>query len=168
MRFKTFWQNRILIPVLAILKQGVSPDKIALSIAFGITVGVFPVIGATTLLCLFAAFCFRLNQPATQLVNAFAYPLQLVLLIPFYHAGAFLFNTPALPLTASQVMGMLNTDVWNTVRLLWHVTLRAMVAWCLIAPIVTVLLFQLLRPAIRKLPFKAEDLQSDPVEQIRS
>lgn len=165
MSFRSFWQSRIATLLLAILKQGVSPDKIALSIAFGAILGVFPVLGSTTFLCALAAFLFRLNQPAIQLVNFVVYPLQLLLLIPFYHAGAFLFSSPTVTLTAAQVMGMLNADVWNTVRLLWHVSLRAMVVWCLAAPVAIVFLFHLLRPAIRRLSFTERDLSIDSINK---
>ena len=154
MRFKPLWQTRILIPLLTILKQGVSPDKIALSIAFGLTLGVFPVLGSTTLLCAFAAYVFRLNQPAIHVMTFVVYPLQMILLIPFYHAGAFLFSAPMAPLTVTKVMSMLNEDLWNAVSFLWHLTLRAMVAWCLIGPPVTLLLYLALRPVIRRLPFR--------------
>jgi uncharacterized protein (DUF2062 family) len=151
MKFKTFWQSRIAAPLLAILKQGVAPDKIALSIAFGVTLGVFPVVGSTTLLCALAAFIFRLNQPAIQLVNFVVYPLQLLLLIPFYHAGAFLFSSPEVALTATQVMGMLNDDLGNAVHFLWDVTMRAMLVWFLAAPGAMALLYVILRPAIRRI-----------------
>lgn len=154
MKFKAFWQNRILIPLLAILKHGVSPDKIALSIAFGLTLGVFPVLGSTTLLCAFAAYAFRLNQPAIQLMTFVVYPLQIILLIPFYHAGAFLFSAPMVPLSATKVMSMLNADLWSAIKFLWDITLRAVVAWCLIGPPVALLLYRVLRPVIRRLPFR--------------
>ncbi len=154
MSYKSFWQDRLLTPLLAILKQGISPDKIALSIAFGLTLGVFPVLGSTTLLCAFAAYAFRLNQPAIQLMTFVVYPLQIILLIPFYQAGAFLFSAPMAPLTATKVMGMLNEDLWSAVKFLWNITLRAMVAWCLIGPPVILLVYHVLRPVIRRLPFR--------------
>ena len=62
---------------------GITPEKIALSVALGITLGVTPVLGSTSILCFLAAVVFRLNAPAIQLVNYFVYPLQFALLIPF-------------------------------------------------------------------------------------
>ena len=75
-----FFYRRLILPILNLLRQGITPEKIALSIAFGIALGVFPVIGATTLLCAAAAIVLRLNLPAIQLVNYFVYPLQIALL----------------------------------------------------------------------------------------
>jgi uncharacterized protein (DUF2062 family) len=63
---------------------------IALSIALGVTLGVTPVLGSTTVLCLLAALVFRLNVPALQLVNCGMYPLQLALPIPFLRVGDLL------------------------------------------------------------------------------
>ena len=70
-----FWSRRVLGPVLGLLRQGLSPEGIALSLAFGLAAGIFPVIGATTLLGLAIGPLLRLNQPALQLASWLAYPL---------------------------------------------------------------------------------------------
>ena len=67
-------RRRIVIPILDLLRQGIIPEKIALSIALGITLGVTPVLGSTTILCLLAAVLFRLNLPAIQLVSWVSVP----------------------------------------------------------------------------------------------
>ena len=79
--------------ILDLLRQGITPEKIALSIAFGIVLGVFPALGWTALLCLVASAGLRLNLPAMQLVNFLVYPLQLLLLVPFIRAGEVLFRS---------------------------------------------------------------------------
>jgi hypothetical protein len=78
---------RWLKPFIQLLRQGVSPEKVALTIALGIILGVTPVLGSTVLLCTLAATVLRLNLPAIQLVNGVVYPLQFILLIPFYRLG---------------------------------------------------------------------------------
>ena len=88
-------KNRLIAPFIELLRQGMSPEKIALTIALGIMLGVTPVLGSTTLLCTLAALALRLNLPAIQLVNAVVYPLQIILLIPFFKLGAFAVPTPA-------------------------------------------------------------------------
>jgi len=65
-----------------------SPETIALILALGLVLGVFPVFGCPTLLCAGAALAFRLNLPAIQLVNQVCTPLQYALLIPLGRAGA--------------------------------------------------------------------------------
>jgi hypothetical protein len=68
--------------------KGLSPETIALILALGLVLGVFPVFGCPTLLCAMAAVSFRLNLGAIQVVNQVSSPLQLALLIPLGRAGA--------------------------------------------------------------------------------
>jgi uncharacterized protein (DUF2062 family) len=70
---KQFLHKRLVRPILHLLTQGITPEKIALSLAFGIMLGVFPVMGTTTVLCLIAALLFRLNLAAVQFVNFLVY-----------------------------------------------------------------------------------------------
>jgi uncharacterized protein (DUF2062 family) len=146
-----FFQQRIVRPVLDLLRQGTSPEEIALSIAFGLVLGIFPSLGWTTLLCLLAAVIFRLNLPAVQLVNYFAYPLQLALLIPFIRAGEFLFHSVRLPLSLIQILAMIKADVWHAINVLWIATVHAIAAWALVAPLAIYVLFRILSPMLRRL-----------------
>src|SRR5262249_2671304 len=81
-------------PSLNLLRQGFTPEKIALTIAVGLVLGVTPILGSATLLCTLAAGLLRLNLGAIQLVNGIVYPLQLALVIPFLRIGAWLFGAP--------------------------------------------------------------------------
>ena len=138
--------KRTVEPVVALIKQGVSPEKISLGMAWGIILGIFPVLGLTTILCGLAALVFRLNLPAIQLVNFLVYPLQLVLLIPFFHLGNLLFQIEPLPLSAQELITLLQADLWGTIRAFWNTTLRAIVAWLLVSlPIFLLLHFTLVR-----------------------
>ena len=49
------WQRRVVQPIVAQLTQGVTPDRIALTLAVGVTCGLFPFLGLTTALCFVAA-----------------------------------------------------------------------------------------------------------------
>ncbi len=64
-----FFHRRVVAPIVALLTQEITPEKLALSLAFGIVLGIFPVLGSTTVLCAAAALVFGLNLPAIQLVN---------------------------------------------------------------------------------------------------
>ena len=130
---KEFLYKKAVEPAVALIKQGVSPEKISLGMACGIILGVFPVLGSTTILCGLAAIIFRLNLPAIQLVNYMVYPLQLLLLIPFFHLGNLLFQIEPLPLSAQDLITLLRSDLWGTVRAFWSTTLHAIVAWLLVS-----------------------------------
>jgi uncharacterized protein (DUF2062 family) len=148
---RDFFQRRVVRPVLDLLRQGTTPEKIALSIAVGVVLGIFPSLGWTTLLCFLATLLFGLNLPAVQLVNYFAYPLQLALLIPFIRAGEILFHSARLPLSVVQIAGMIHTNVGNAIKVLWTVTLHAIVVWALLAPPVIYILYRVLVPVLRRL-----------------
>jgi uncharacterized protein (DUF2062 family) len=99
-----FLYRKLVRPLVDLLRQGVSPEKIALSVALGVTLGVFPVLGSTTALCALAAFALQLNLPAIQLVNYFVYPLQIALLIPFFRLGEKLFRAHICPFLRPRFM----------------------------------------------------------------
>jgi uncharacterized protein (TIGR03437 family) len=79
---KSAWPYRkIVLPIIDLLRQGITPEKVALSIALGVTLGIFPVLGSTTILCAAAAVVLRLNLPAIQAVNYLIYPIGDTLII---------------------------------------------------------------------------------------
>jgi uncharacterized protein (DUF2062 family) len=145
-----FFRRRIARPIVELLRQGVTPEKMALSLALGVAFGVFPALGTTTALCALVAFIWRLNLPAIQIANYFVYPIQLALIIPFFRAGEILFGAPHLPLSASQVVAMVRANLWGSICFLWTTTWHAMVAWCLAAPVFVALAHLLLVPILRR------------------
>jgi hypothetical protein len=92
MSLSVSWTRRVLEPVLALSRQGMADEAIALSIALGVVLGVFPVFGCPTIFCALAALALGLNLPAIQAVNYLAYPLQLILLAPFLCLGRWMFR----------------------------------------------------------------------------
>lgn len=136
-----FLCRRIGRPIVDLLRQGVTPEKLALSMALGVAIGVFPVLGTTTALCALAALILRLNLPAIQIVNYFLYPAQIALLIPFFRLGEKLFRAPELPLSVSQILAMVHANAWRATRAQGTTTWHAMVAWCLVAPVFVALAY---------------------------
>ena len=131
------------------LMQGLSVHKAALCLAVGITLGIFPVLGMTTLLCTAAAFALRLNLPAIQLVNYMAYPVQLALLMPFYSVGRWLFKSEGWLLPDENLIALLKNDFWGSMTRLWDLTLYAILTWTVICPILVILLYLLFKPVIK-------------------
>ena len=146
-----FLDRALLTPLLNFLKQGLSPEKLALCVALGLLLGTFPVLGSTTLLCTAAAIIFRMNRPAIQLINYFTYPLQLLLFVPFIRAGEFLFDQPPIPLDLVQIFTMLQTDMLGAISSLWLTNVRAIAAWSLLTPLFAIALYYILVPIFRRL-----------------
>ena len=133
-----------------LLRSGVTPEKIALSIAIGAALGVFPVLGSTMLLCTLAAWILRLNLVAIQTVNYLVYPLQFALLIPFLRLGEAIYRAPRLPLTTAQIVEMVHAGAWHATQLLWRSTLYAITAWLIVAPPVAFVVYLILVPVFRR------------------
>ncbi len=146
---KQLLRKKLIDPLVGLLKQGISTEKIALGVSVGAVIGIFPVIGATTLLSAAVALALRLNLPAVQLVNYVVYPLQVALLIPFFQFGAWLFGVEPLPLSATELMAMFKADFWGVVSRLWDTTMRAIVAWGVICLPLVIGLYVVLRPILQ-------------------
>jgi hypothetical protein len=144
-------RRRIVNPILDLLRQGITPEKIALSIALGFTLGVTPVLGSTSLLCFLAAVLLRLNLPAIQLVSFLAYPLQFALLVPFIRAGEWILAAPPFRITVSEIVSLIRTDVWNAIATLWTATMHALVAWSMLGSLASLVIYALLAPMLRRL-----------------
>jgi uncharacterized protein (DUF2062 family) len=145
------WRRRIVNPILGLLRQGITPEKIALSIALGVTLGVTPVIGSTSILCFLAAILLGLNAPAIQLVNYLVYPLQLAMLVPFFRMGQWIFAAPPAAVSVAEIFHRIRVDVWGAIATLWTATLHALVAWIALAALAAPILYLILVPALRRL-----------------
>jgi uncharacterized protein (DUF2062 family) len=138
------------------LRQGISPRRLALTIALGFVVGCIPVVGLPTAVCAVLALTFRLNQPAIQAANYLAMPFQVGLIVPLLKLGSKLFpiasrqdfdlsaitHSPAqalvyAPRLAVQIGGMAG---------------QALVAWLLLAVPMVVLLTPALTALFRRIP----------------
>lgn len=147
-----WWRRRVVAPVLAQLRQGVTPEQIALTIALGAVLGVFPILGACTALCAVAGVALRLNQPLIQLVNYLVYPLQFVLLIPFYRAGERLFGAEPVPIVdVAALAARFGADPWQFILDYGQVGLYGIAVWLLVAPPAAALLYLTLKPVLVRL-----------------
>lgn len=145
-----WWQRRIAGPVRQQLTQGITPDKIALTLALGFTLGIFPILGSGFLLCGLAAWALKLNQPIIQGTGTLAYPLQLVLLLPFYRAGESLFSIPSIPLSIPQLLTRFFEDIPRFLQEYGMTGVRGILVWSLLAPAVWAALYFSLRPLLRR------------------
>jgi uncharacterized protein (DUF2062 family) len=149
--FIHFWRERIAALVVAQLVQGVTPQKVALSIALGISLGVFPVLGTTTMLCAFAAVRLKLNQPIIQLVNWLVYPLQLGFILIFVRIGQWITHAPVTNLSVPALIQTLHESPLKFLQEFGMSQLQGVIAWLFIAPIFTAIVFFALVHPLTKL-----------------
>jgi uncharacterized protein (DUF2062 family) len=136
-----------------LLRQGLSPEKIALCLALGAALSSVPIsFGLGTALCAAAAIVLRLNLPAIQAANWLAAPLQVLLFIPYMRAGEFLTRARPLPLSLAQISAMFRADLWGSLARLWGSILRATLGWALALPFEVLLIYAVLVPMLRLIP----------------
>lgn len=146
-----FFYRRAVLPLLALLRMGVSPETLAWSFATGVVIGINPLLGSTTILCLAIAIAFRLNLVASQLGNHIVYPLELLLFIPFLRAGRVLFRSPPVPLAPHDILQAARNHPIALVKQLWMWEWHALVIWAIVSTITLPLLALLLTPLMRRL-----------------
>ncbi|RSL15277.1 hypothetical protein EDE15_0761 [Edaphobacter aggregans] len=151
--------RRVALPILALLRMGATPEKLAWSVAVGLLIGVNPILGSTTLLCLAVALIFRLNVAASQIGNHIVYPLELLLVIPFMRLGSFVFHTEPIPLSPKSLLESARSNPIALTRQLWHWEWHAFIVWACIATIAIPLIAFALTPLFRKLLLRIEHNQ---------
>lgn len=147
----SFWQRRVIAPIAAQLRQGITPEKIALTLALGFAISIFPILGATTILCGLAGILLRLNQPLIQLVNYLAYPVQLALLIPFYRGGEHLLGRTPVPLDIPLLFERFQADFTQFLQDFGMIAVGGILVWSISAPIIIGVGYVLLLPLLHRL-----------------
>ncbi|MBS0631655.1 MAG: DUF2062 domain-containing protein [Verrucomicrobia bacterium] len=152
---RTFWQRRVRDPIVAQLTQGITPEKIALTVAIGSACALFPLLGFTTLLCFLVALALRLNQPITQLINQALWPLHVPAILLCVRVGEAMFGVPHQLHFVREMH-----QVWNQPGSLWErlstffthfgpTAWHAVVAWAVIAPLYIIAVYLILSPIVR-------------------
>jgi uncharacterized protein (DUF2062 family) len=144
-----WFYRRGVLPILALLRMGATPHTLAWSIAVGLMVGINPLLGSTTAICLALSMRFRLNVVATQIANHAMFPLELALVIPFIRLGSFVFRTAAMPLSPHLFLKAARTAPLTLMRQLWTWEWHAFVLWGVIAVIAAPMIALALTPLLR-------------------
>ncbi|MDR3739400.1 MAG: DUF2062 domain-containing protein [Terracidiphilus sp.] len=135
--------------VAAWLCMGVSPRRLALTLALGFAIGCLPVVGITTALCALVALALRLNLPAIQAANYVAMPLQLVLIVPFVRMGRWMFSSDAQQSLQTTLFHGFSIE---TLRASGSVAGQALGAWLVLATPAVLLMTVGLTVVLRRVP----------------
>lgn len=146
----SFFQRHIITPIVDLLRVGCSPRKLAWSLVAGLVIGVNPLLGSTTLLCLAVAAVLRLNLVASQITNHAVYPLQLALFFAFIRIGDLLFHTGSIPLDRHQLFYGVRHHPLETTRILWTWEWHALIVWILASAIAAPILVALITPLLNR------------------
>ena len=146
---RAFLRRRLVDPVIALLKQGLAPETVALSLALGATLGLFPVLGATTALCVAAGVTLRLNHPALQIANYAVSPLQLPLVLVFVRLGEWFTGATPMPFSITRLLAFFREDPLAFFQRFGGTGLHGILGWLAVAPVVGGLLYLGLVPVLR-------------------
>ena len=116
-------------------------------------------LGVTTALCALAAILLRLNLPVIQFASYLVYPLQILLLAPFYYMGG-LFSNAQQNIDIDVLRSMLTENTYKeTITMLLDSTIYAVFAWLLISPILLALIYATLKPVLVRINSRSSRLK---------
>ncbi|MBI1225161.1 MAG: DUF2062 domain-containing protein [Bacteroidetes bacterium] len=151
---------RFLEKLKGFLKQGATPKALAKSTTIGLLLGVFPMLGVTTLMMGAISVRWKLNLPLMLAVSYLIYPLQIVLLIPFVRVGEWLTGVAHADFSLDALAESFATNFTAALVDLGTSNLVAVLGWCLLALPVGMLLYIVLMPSFRFILNKRQQFQA--------
>jgi uncharacterized protein (DUF2062 family) len=161
---RRLWNERVAAPVTASLRRGLTPEGIALSLAFGVAVGLFPVVGTTTLLGLALGSALRLNLPVLQVANWATYPLQLALVLPLVRLGERLAGVPPATLSAAHLVAHTSAQLLGSLERFAVSGLHGVLGWMAVLPIVILVVYRTLLPILQAAEARVRPSGSGPAD----
>jgi len=159
---KSLFRKWIRDPLADQLKQGVSPEKIAQSLAWATALGIFPILGTTSFLCAIIGMRLRLNHIAMQTLNWIMYPVQIALIIPYLKLGNWIFLQTEMNLSLVQISQRFAENFGAAAADLGGLALRGIGAWLLTAPLIVYPVRKILFVPIRHLAEKMNVRRTEP------
>ena len=146
-----WFRRRVITPIVDLLRQGLAPAQLALTVALGITIGIIPLFGVTTALAALVAWRLRLNVAAMQLACHLMTPVQLLLLLPLLRQGARVFGGASpQDMTVDSLKHLIATDWRAALQLLWRAELGALGLWLVGGAALVALLYFVLKLVFRR------------------
>lgn len=151
---RPWWHRWFVQPVLKQLTLGVEPDRLAWTMALAAVLGVFPIMGTTSLVCLLVGWALRLNQPVLHAINTLLYPLHLALILVFIRLGERIAGAPLIAFSVPQLLERFKADPAQFARDFGWAAWHGVSAWLIVAPIVVVVLKLALTPVLQRVAEK--------------
>jgi uncharacterized protein (DUF2062 family) len=133
------------------MTQGATPSALAASSTVGLLLGLFPVLGVTSLMMGAISVRWRLNLPLMLALSYLIYPLQLLLLVPFVRVGEWVSGAVPAKLSLDSLGRAFEQDFLAALVDLGSANLQAVLGWCLLSLPFAVVLYLGLIPVFRYL-----------------
>ncbi len=125
------------------LRQGLQPRACGQAIASSLTIGVFPIMGFSTVINTLSAARFRLNQPVVHVCNWIIGPVKIALIYPFLRLGEALFQAEPFKLSLVDFSQRFFSDIGATTAEFAWTFVHAITGWLICAPLIYLVIFQL-------------------------
>ena len=129
----------------ALLKQGLTPKQLALSLVISLLISIFPIFGLSTIALTCIAIPFRLNLPIMIASSYIFGPIKFLVLIPFINLGASIFGTEHTLLTYEAIKASYNESFFETAKSLSYELLCGSLGWLLTAIPLGIILYFILK-----------------------
>jgi len=152
---RTFWQRRVRDPIVALFTQGITPDKVALTLGVGSVCSLFPFLGFTSLLNLAVGLWLRLNQPLLQTLNQVLGPVQLVMILAYVRLGEWMWRAQEGRFTIREMLSVFReASIGGFLQRFGWAGIHAFTAWAVTSPLLLAAVYYISRPALRRLASK--------------
>jgi uncharacterized protein (DUF2062 family) len=147
---ESFFRRKLINPIMDLLKAGITPEKLAITIALAAVIGVIPAIGVATILGTLLASRFKLNAPVMLLISYFMNPVQVLIAFPLIKLGIYLFGGAKLHYNFDQMLALVKKDWLTALDKLWVANLLGIAAWALLAVPAVIGIYYATLPLFRK------------------
>jgi uncharacterized protein (DUF2062 family) len=146
---RKFWQRWLVDPVMRQLTQGVTPEKISLTLAVGSAMALFPILGTTTTLCVIAGILLRVNQPIIQGVNAICTLIYFPLMLVFVRLGDAITGSKPSSLNIPLMISTATHHPRDFLKGFGVTALHAILGWAVVMPLWLPLVYFVALPVLR-------------------
>ena len=136
------------------LKQGATPEKLSQSIVAGLLIGVFPLMGVTTILSGVAGALFKLNHIAVQAVTYAMYPVQLIMIPIYIKVVSLMIGAEDVPIRPDLILKLFAEDWLSCLKKYAWISLVAVILWTLVSAVIFNLLQKIFLKVVLKLKFR--------------
>ena len=132
------------------LRQGLQPRACGQAVASSLTIGLFPIMGFSTVMNTLSAARFRLNQPVVQVCNWIIGPVKIALIFPFLRLGEALFQAEPFRLSLVDFSQRFFSDAGATTAEFAWTFVHAITGWLVCAPLIYFVIYKLSQVLVAK------------------
>ena len=128
------WNFRALkSKTVALFKQGLTPIELTQSILVAALFSIIPILGVTTILLTAFSLKRKLNLPIMIAISYLAWPLQILMIIPFINIGEYFFSVPQSHHSVEEIIASFKDSFFGTLSQLSFELLCGFGGWLLTA-----------------------------------